>query len=52
MGLSDNMQESFNHEEMDNDVEKEELLKAYFSISDPVKRRWHLKHLKQDSISE
>lgn len=52
MGLSDNMQEGFNHEKLDNDVEKEELLRAYFSISDPAKRKWHLKHLKQDSISE
>lgn len=49
-GLSDNEQEAFLNDAIDK--EKKELVDAYFSIQDTEKRKWHLDHIKQDSLPE
>lgn len=62
LGLSDNIQDNFEVGLVDSGdleieisqspellEERDQLLKAYFSIKDPVKRRWYLDHIRQDS---
>ncbi len=29
--------------------EEEDLVQSYFEIEDPLKRKWHLDHIKQSS---
>ncbi len=51
-GLCDNEQDGFISQHTELEREKEALLTSYFAIKDPTKRKWHLDHILQDSLSE